>query len=421
MTRQSRCFLSNVFLYPVHSESFEEVAMSILSFSSLRSAAKRQGFTLVELLVVIAIIGTLVGLLLPAVQSAREAARRMSCQNNLKQSGLMIQNFASANREVLPTSSRPSDAAAVKRLSWVTRCLSFIEEKALYDLYDQSSSSNWSSSVNNSGGTTPNMVLATTRIPALECASDPTTGTAYDADPASTTQPFAYPTNGVVAVVNPGRTGFSTNGLFVATTDYSPIVFVDPRTPGATVQKYVPSTGSALPKARGTTDKNVAATAGDGAMPKDYVGTTKHRLSQITDGLSNTLLLVESAGRPFHYVRGKRTASGSDTNARVNGGGHFRPASDITFGGQLATGLDVASADTDPAINVSNGVLVTAPNDFGGTNYGTEGTSAPYGFHVGSLNSVFADGSVRAISDGVSIRVFAAIVTRAGAEQDKLD
>ena len=64
--------------------------------------SNRRGFTLVELLVVIAIIGILVGLLLPAVQAAREAARRMQCSNNLKQLALSAHNFESANRKFPP-------------------------------------------------------------------------------------------------------------------------------------------------------------------------------------------------------------------------------------------------------------------------------------------------------------------------------
>ena len=94
---------------------------------------KVRGFTLVELLVVIAIIGILVGLLLPAVQAAREAARRMQCSNNLKQLGLAMLNYESATRKLpaLGTVSSPGPGVNGGRAwSWVLAVLPYVEQQA---------------------------------------------------------------------------------------------------------------------------------------------------------------------------------------------------------------------------------------------------------------------------------------------------
>ena len=122
-----------------------------MSMQTLFRGRARGAFTLVELLGVIAIIGTLVGLLLPAVQAAREAARRSSCSNKLKQVGLALQNHASAKQEVLPynkdqaicgngnstTGAREFKLSNDGAWSWVFMALPFMEETAIYNQLDQ--------------------------------------------------------------------------------------------------------------------------------------------------------------------------------------------------------------------------------------------------------------------------------------------
>ena len=103
------------------------------SLSRFRRPFVRRGFTLVELLVVIAIIGTLVGLLLPAVQAARESGRRMSCTNNLKQVGLGIVNYEQA-RKIYPSGRDTKNQYGV---SWAFRLLPHVEQSQIYAAYDK--------------------------------------------------------------------------------------------------------------------------------------------------------------------------------------------------------------------------------------------------------------------------------------------
>ena len=94
----------------------------------------RPAFTLVELLVVIAIIGILVGLLLPAVQAARESGRRSVCQNNIRQIGLALANYESANRAMPPGCDFYTNGGTTPNISSFVRLLPYLEQQALYSL-----------------------------------------------------------------------------------------------------------------------------------------------------------------------------------------------------------------------------------------------------------------------------------------------
>src|SRR5262245_32594766 len=103
----------------------------------------RRGFTLVELLVVIAIIGILVALLLPAIQAAREAARRTQCATNMKNLGLALINYSDVYKRLPPAtpfrfSKTPSNGAGG---TWVVKIWPYIEEQALYDKFDHTKAS----------------------------------------------------------------------------------------------------------------------------------------------------------------------------------------------------------------------------------------------------------------------------------------
>lgn len=132
------------------------------------TAPKRRAFTLVELLVVIAIIGVLVSLLLPAVQAAREASRRSSCGNNIKQLGIALHNYHDTHRKFpmagfLTAPPVTSSTSLPYHHTWLTALLPFMEQTALYD----------STNMLLPAWTNPTpQVIVTREIPTIRCPSD---------------------------------------------------------------------------------------------------------------------------------------------------------------------------------------------------------------------------------------------------------
>src|SRR5262245_30732289 len=139
-------------------------------FLSRTARTKRaRGFTLIELLVVIAIIAILIGLLLPAVQKIRDAANRMSCANKLKQIGLALHNHHDQMGTLPPGGMQTGVNGTPCYTTWAIEVLPFIEQEALYKLYNQrllnTDNANYA-------------VIGQARVPAYECPSDPLAGNA---------------------------------------------------------------------------------------------------------------------------------------------------------------------------------------------------------------------------------------------------
>jgi prepilin-type N-terminal cleavage/methylation domain-containing protein/prepilin-type processing-associated H-X9-DG protein len=212
----------------------------------------RTGFTLIELLVTIAIIAVLIALVLPAVQQAREAARRAQCSNNLKQIGLALHNYES-QWGMFPTATRPTPGQpACKQTATFARTLPLLEQSSLFQQYDFGV--NWFDA--------PNPTLIQTQLPVFLCPSTP------NSNRVDTT------------LVSVGAVSFSGPR---ACADYAPLEGV----------------GSLL-TGTGLVDK-----PSEGSPGVLQVNFTQSRMADITDGSSSTLVVAEDAGRPVWYIRGR--------------------------------------------------------------------------------------------------------------------
>jgi prepilin-type N-terminal cleavage/methylation domain-containing protein len=274
-----------------------------------RRIGSRRGFTLIELLVVIAIIAVLIGLLLPAVQKAREAAARAKCQNNLKQVGLAYHNYESANQG-FPAAYWSGNVVNQPAAGWAIFLLPYMEQQNLYTNYNFVYA--FTDSLNSQ-----NQTVVQTPIPILNCPSAPTptgpytvtfNGVTWSAWPADYS-PFAGPPQTVTSA--PGAISLSEANFLGMFTQ-------------------VPPTGSLL-----------------GALQPDI----KTRILAVTDGTSNTILVCEAAGKNNLYRNNILSGTLSGANAGFGGWGDSTSAMSQLYGsdntGAVVTGPCVMNCSND--------------------------------------------------------------------------
>jgi len=330
----------------------------------------RPGFTLVELLVVIAIIGVLAGLLLPAVQSAREAARRMSCASNLRQIVLAVHNYESANKKFPPSMCINPKISTNSSWSIHGRLLPYLEQGNLYNEINLSVA--WSNYPQ----------ISRFRVPIYACPSDPKGTTIRDTGlTGNASNIFLYPTT----------YGFNFGTWFV----------------------YDPVTNQ----------------GGDGiTFPNSSFG-----FAAVSDGSSNTLFASEvHAWQAYTRNGGPPTTATptlpSEVAVIADSGLKDRIFADGTGSGHTEwanghchhSGFTTTLTPNTKVPYTFNGVIYNI--DYNSRQEGTSTTRPSYAvltsrsFHVGMVNSAFLDGSVRNTNNEVDLITWRALGTRAKGE-----
>jgi prepilin-type N-terminal cleavage/methylation domain-containing protein/prepilin-type processing-associated H-X9-DG protein len=335
---------------------------------------RRGAFTLVELLVVIAIIAVLIALVVPAVQQVRQTAARLQCQNNLKQLGLALHNYAGEHNNAFPPSyTLAVTPTSVNTVAWGTVILPYIEQTALYSKYDLEAAA-----FPPPYGLASNIAVISTPVATFVCPSVP-----LQADARIYTYDLTAEANDFVGLkLPPGALQYT-----AAPSDYTGIN-------GVRASLWQNLARNGYPAAIRTTDA-------DGILG----AYSPCKLTSVTDGLSNTILLAEVAGKPNWYVRGQQMTVPAPHQPALEGGGW----GDIMIGDNWLVGTD-ANCTTENPVGLATVIGVC------NRRFSDEDMFGLYSFHPGGVNILMGDGSVRFLTNATGPLVVSQLITKAGGE-----